>query len=295
MNGTIGERIRELRLKNSLTMDDLAKRVGYNSRASISRVENGETDLPSSKVDEFAKALGTTPVYLMGWADSPRVSTEKQVPQLREATPAPTENGKGMAEFKDRLKELRQSARMTQKDLGQALEISSSTVGMYEQGERTPDIDTLESIADYFNVSVDFLLGRVKGQNSLSTAGSCEMKVCELIKTRRQELGLTVREVAECVGVGASTVSRWESGHIANMRRDKIPKLAKVLDLDPNLLTGYHAEDMNENSAAVRLARELQERPDLRVLLNASHDLSGDEMFELIDFINRIKRTRDKI
>lgn len=68
-----------------------------------------------------------------------------------------------MAEFKERLKELRQNARMTQKDLGQALGISSSTVGMYEQGARTPDMDTLESIADYFNVDIDFLLGRVKG------------------------------------------------------------------------------------------------------------------------------------
>lgn len=71
--------------------------------------------------------------------------------------------GEIMAEFKDRLKELRLNAHMTQKDLGQALGISSSTVGMYEQGARTPDMDTLENIADYFNVDIDFLLGRVKG------------------------------------------------------------------------------------------------------------------------------------
>lgn len=42
--------------------------------------------------------------------------------------------GEIMAEFKDRLKELRLNTHMTQKDLGQALGISSSTVGMYEQG-----------------------------------------------------------------------------------------------------------------------------------------------------------------
>ena len=67
----IGERIRALRLEHSMTMDELAKLVGYNSRASISRVEHGETDLPLSKVSDFARALDTTPAYLMGWTDDP--------------------------------------------------------------------------------------------------------------------------------------------------------------------------------------------------------------------------------
>ena len=44
------------------------------------------------------------------------------------------------------------------------------------------------------------------------------MKTNELIKARRQELGLTIREVADRVGVGPSTVSRWESGNIATRR-----------------------------------------------------------------------------
>lgn len=122
------------------------------------------------------------------------------------------------------------------------------------------------------------------------------MKTNELIKARRQELGLTIREVADRVGVGASTVSRWESGNIANMRRDKISKLAKVLDLDPDVLTGYgHASDAETQNGyyndkdVSRMANELKNRPDLRVLLDASRDLSKDDMFELIDIINKIK------
>jgi transcriptional regulator with XRE-family HTH domain len=122
------------------------------------------------------------------------------------------------------------------------------------------------------------------------------MKTNELIKARRQELGLTIREVADRVGVGPSTVSRWESGNIANMRRDKISKLAKVLDLDPDVLTGYgHASDAETQNGyyndkdVARMANELKERPDLRVLLDASRDLSKDDMFELIDIINKIK------
>lgn len=95
MSSSIGERIRELRLKNSLTMDDLAKRVGYNSRASISRVEHGETDLPLSKVKDFAKALGTSSAYLMGWTDDPQDASDysqmERVAQWRENNPLPAE------------------------------------------------------------------------------------------------------------------------------------------------------------------------------------------------------------
>ena len=53
--------------------------------------------------------------------------------------------------FKDRLKALRVSKGLTQEDLSAKLKISRSTIGMYEQGNRQPDFDTLELIADFFN------------------------------------------------------------------------------------------------------------------------------------------------
>ena len=45
------------------------------------------------------------------------------------------------------------------------------------------------------------------------------------LKNRRIEKGLTMKEVASKVGVSEGTISRWESGNIENMRRDKISKL----------------------------------------------------------------------
>ena len=54
-----------------------------------------------------------------------------------------------------------------------------------------------------------------------------------LIKNRRLELGLTMKQVADAVGVSEATVSRWESGEIANMRRSRIVKLASVLNMSP--------------------------------------------------------------
>lgn len=51
---------------------------------------------------------------------------------------------------------------MTQGDLAEALNISRSSVSMYENGEREPDFETLEFIADYFNVDMNHLLGSSK-------------------------------------------------------------------------------------------------------------------------------------
>lgn len=58
-------------------------------------------------------------------------------------------------------------------------------------------------------------------------------EIGKMIADRRNELNLTLEEVGKAVGVGRSTVQRWESGLIRNMGRDKIAALAKVLELNP--------------------------------------------------------------
>lgn len=65
----VGERIKECREKLGLTQDELAQITGYKSRSSINKIEKGGNDLPQSKIVAFAKALKTTPAYLMGWED----------------------------------------------------------------------------------------------------------------------------------------------------------------------------------------------------------------------------------
>ena len=60
----------------------------------------------------------------------------------------------------------------------------------------------------------------------------------KMLRERRNELSLTQRQVANYVGVTEATVSRWESGDIDNMRRDKIASLAAVLRMSPLLIMG---------------------------------------------------------
>lgn len=64
----VGERIKQRRLELGLSQDELAKKVGYKSRSSINKIELSR-DLPLRKVELMAKALDTTPGYLMGWSD----------------------------------------------------------------------------------------------------------------------------------------------------------------------------------------------------------------------------------
>jgi transcriptional regulator with XRE-family HTH domain len=67
------------------------------------------------------------------------------------------------------------------------------------------------------------------------------------IKKLRQANGLTLEQVATVVGVGKSTVRKWETGMIANMKRDKIASLAKALGTTPAYLMGWD-EDTSINS-----------------------------------------------
>lgn len=69
------------------------------------------------------------------------------------------------------------------------------------------------------------------------------MKTHELIKAKRKEKGLTLRDVAGFCGVSEGTVSRWEGGQIKNMKRDKIEKLSRLLDIPPSVLLDWESYD----------------------------------------------------
>lgn len=75
------------------------------------------------------------------------------------------------------------------------------------------------------------------------------MDIGKMINQRRTELKLTLEQVGQAVGVGKSTVKKWEDGYISNMRRDKIALLAKVLKMNPvSFITGEFKEE-EENQA----------------------------------------------
>lgn len=62
----IGERIKAKRLQLHLTQEELALKLGYKSRSSINKIELGINDISQKQISYFAKALNTTPAYLLG-------------------------------------------------------------------------------------------------------------------------------------------------------------------------------------------------------------------------------------
>ena len=68
---TLYDRIKSRRTELGLTVEELAHKMGYKDKSSISKIENGQADIPQSKIAAFADALQTTPAYLMGWEEQP--------------------------------------------------------------------------------------------------------------------------------------------------------------------------------------------------------------------------------
>ncbi|WP_422120211.1 helix-turn-helix domain-containing protein [Limosilactobacillus fermentum] len=65
-----------------------------------------------------------------------------------------------MMNIGERIAQLRKSRSMSQFQLAKTLNIATSTLGMYETNRRKPNMEMLEKLADFFGVSVDYLLGR---------------------------------------------------------------------------------------------------------------------------------------
>lgn len=98
-----------------------------------------------------------------------------------------------------------------------------------------------------------------------------------IIRQRRFELGMTLGDVAQRVGVANSTVQRWESGRIENLGRDKIAALATALQVSPEYLLGWtdDPEIKFQDNVAVALA-----------------DLSKEELESVLNYISFIRSQR---
>lgn len=71
-------------------------------------------------------------------------------------------------ELGERIKNLRKENELTQEEFANAMNVSPAAVTMWETGRRTPAMNTIREIADFFNCNVDYLLGRID-----SCSGSC--------------------------------------------------------------------------------------------------------------------------
>ena len=118
------------------------------------------------------------------------------------------------------------------------------------------------------------------------------MEIKDLLREKRIELGLTMKELAIKVGVSEGTISRWESGEISNMKRDKAGKLAEILGISPAVIMGWEEkQEYYLNPETAQMAQELFDNPNMRILFDAARDCKPEDLQMAADMLNRFKKT----
>lgn len=149
----LGDLIKQYRNEHQLSLREFATRCGL-SHAYIDKLEKGHDPRTGKKVEPTLETL-TRVSEAMG------ISLNDILTKIGYIDPQQkTETNIGK-----RLRKLRNEKKFTQKDVASFLNISDRTIGYYESGQRNPDPETLQKLADFFDVSVDYLLGRTDIKN----------------------------------------------------------------------------------------------------------------------------------
>lgn len=111
------------------------------------------------------------------------------------------------------------------------------------------------------------------------------MEIKDIIRKRREELELTYEQLGNMIGVGKSTVRKWETGMIENMRRDNIVSLAKALNISPAILMGW--EDTSKEEQNIDLSAEET------TLLESFNKLDLEDKNKVIDY-TKLLSSQDK-
>lgn len=111
------------------------------------------------------------------------------------------------------------------------------------------------------------------------------MEIKDIIRKKREELNLTYEELGNMVGVGKSTVRKWETGMIENMRRDNIVALSKALNISPAVIMGWEPIETKPNLSINNL------NSNENLLLTNFNKLNELGQGKLLDYSNDLIET----
>lgn len=168
-------RFKKLRLENNMTQTDVVDKFNsiYHTtfnKSTISQYENGKRKPDISILENWAEFFDVSIDYLLGHIDIKKYNldtpnlTDKEQSMLNDYrllnVNGKKEKENNIKKIGKRLRDLREEKNITQEELGKILGTSHVTIGRYENGERIPKLDILMDLANYFSVSLDFLLFR---------------------------------------------------------------------------------------------------------------------------------------
>lgn len=111
----------------------------------------------------------------------------------------------------------------------------------------------------------------------------------------RKLSGMTLEELSKHIGISRQTLSRYENGIIGNIPSDRIEKIAIALNVSPAQLMGW--EEMSSNPeeeyytdpTVNEYAEQLRTNPNMRLLFDATKDMSKEDIDYVVDLVNRLK------
>ncbi len=107
------------------------------------------------------------------------------------------------------------------------------------------------------------------------------------IKELRKANNMTLEDVAKIVGVGKSTVRKWETGMIENMRRDKISALAKALGTTPMSLMGWE-EEQKKNDIQADIILKMRTDSTFMSVVENLYKLDQDKLETINQMLNTL-------
>lgn len=160
---TIGNRIRVRREELGLSQEELAHKLGYKSKASISKIELGERQLRQKNILAIADALQTTPSYIMGWDNKK------------------SENGKLMT-IGNRIRIRREELGLSQEELAHKLGYKSKvSICEIEKGRRQLRQKSIKAIADALQTTPSYIMGWEEKKSS-ENDDKLKSAVIEMVK-----------------------------------------------------------------------------------------------------------------
>lgn len=190
------------------------------------------------------------------------------------------------------LRACRNNTGKTLEEVARELNIGTSLLGMYERGERMPPPDKLAMLADYYAVSVDFLLGRASDLSSAMTFVDDDPTSGEdpnrqfwkaiggRLRHFRRSQRLSVDRLAQRVGVARQQIVRLEAG----LTGVPLPRLKVIADaLGVSLGDLFDGLDSHEASGTDRMVLSFRDR-----------GLSDEEIQKIMDYIQLLEKARDR-
>lgn len=264
----ISDNLKRLRIERGLTQHQVGEKLGITKQA-YSQWESGKHTPRFETIKKLADILGVTTDQI----------TEDYKPTGEEVK---------TVSFTKRLIELRKEKGLNQTEIAKELHISQQTYSQWESDKRNPSQKTLEKLANFFNVSVSYLLGETSIRNFTELTTSKEQShvpsgqtIGERLKSARKEAGLLQEEVAEHFNITQQAYQVWESGK-RNPKKETIKRLSDFFGVSYSYLLGI-SDNVSIETPIIKTIPQENTFPERLKELRKLANLTQVEMAEALN------------